>query len=68
MFYFMFLQMIKILEKLSKSIKDIHENDTVVTNPNYAFWFCFNLAMLRKKILVFVQKIELEFSEGVGMG
>lgn len=32
------------------------------------FDFFFNLAMLRKKILVFVQKIELEFSEGVGMG
>lgn len=56
------------LKNFRKVLKTFMKMILLLPIPIMLFDFFFNLAMLRKKILVFVQKIELEFSEGVGMG
>lgn len=56
------------LKNFRKVLKTFMKMILLLPIPIMLFDFFFNFAMLRKKILVFVQKIELEFSEGVGMG
>lgn len=56
------------LKNFRKVLKTFMKMILLLPIPNMLFDFFFYLAMLRKKILVFTQKIELEFSEGVGMG